>query len=151
MAGSRSLREVEQLTDELTPPIRAKLGIPRRVPDTTLRDALSSLEPDDVRPALHAATRAAQRRKALEPDGLPFGVVSLDGKATSVPAADDFFAQRQTATAEARLLGLVGTVTATLTSYGATGASRLPISSSTAPSPRTLILGSNRTRGPRSS
>ncbi|MCL4755517.1 MAG: transposase family protein, partial [Myxococcales bacterium] len=27
VAGSRSLREVEQLTDELTPPIRAKLGI----------------------------------------------------------------------------------------------------------------------------
>ncbi len=116
VAGSRSLREVEQLTDELTPPIRAKLGIPRRVPDTTLRDALAALEPDDVRPALHAATRAAQRRKALEPDGLPFGVVSLDGKATSVPAADDFFAQRQTATAKARLLGLVRTVTATLTS-----------------------------------
>ncbi len=116
VAASRSLREVEQLTDELTPPIRAKLGIPRRVPDTTLRDALAALEPDDVRPALHAATRAAQRRKALEPDGLPFGVVSLDGKATSVPAADDFFAQRQTATAEERLLGLVRTVTATLTS-----------------------------------
>ncbi len=116
VAGSRSLREVEQLTAELTPAVRAKLGIARRVPDTTLRDALAALEPDDVRPALHAATRAAQRRKALEPDGLPFGVVSLDGKATSVPAADDFFAQRQTATAEARLLGLVRTVTATLTS-----------------------------------
>ena len=70
VAGSRSLREVEQLTAELTPALRTKLGIPRRVPDTTLRDALSS----------------------LEPDGLPFGVVSLDGKATRVPAADDFFA-----------------------------------------------------------
>ncbi len=101
VAGSRSLREVEQLTAELTPALRTKLGIPRRVPDTTLRDALSS----------------------LEPDGLPFGVVSLDGKATSVPAADDFFAQRQTATAEARLLGLVRTVTATLTS--STARSRL--------------------------
>ncbi|MCE7892477.1 MAG: hypothetical protein DYH12_22695, partial [Sorangiineae bacterium PRO1] len=114
-AGSRSLREVEQLTAELTPAVRAKLGIPRRVPDTTLRDALAALEPDDVRPALHAATRAAQRRKALEPNGLPFGVVSLDGKATRVPAADDFFAQRQTATADARLVGVVRTVSATLT------------------------------------
>ena len=116
VAGSRSLRDVEQLTAELPPPVRVKLGIPRRVPDTTLRDALAALEPEHVRPALHAATRAAQRRKALEPDGLPFGVVSLDGKSTAVPAADDFFAQRHTTAETGPLVGLVRTVTATLTS-----------------------------------
>lgn len=71
VAGCRSLREVEQLTEELARPIREKLGIPRRVPATTLRDALSSLEPDLVRPVLHAATRTARRRKALDPDSLP--------------------------------------------------------------------------------
>ncbi|MFO0572223.1 MAG: transposase family protein [Polyangiaceae bacterium] len=92
VAGCRSLREVEQLTAELARPIREKVGIPGRVPDTTLRDALSSLEPDLVRPALHAATRTARRGKALDPDSLPFGVVSLDGKSTAVFAADDFLA-----------------------------------------------------------
>jgi hypothetical protein len=116
VAGSRSLKDVEALTDELTPPIRRKLGIARRIPDTTLRDALLALEPDHVRPVLHASIRAARRRKALDPDGLPFGVVALDGKATVVPACDDFFAQRQTAGEDAPLAGAVRTVTATLVS-----------------------------------
>jgi hypothetical protein len=119
VAGSRSLKDVEWLTDELTPAVRTKLGISRRIPDTTLRDTLSALSPNDLRPALHNAVRAAWRRKALEPDGLPFGVVSLDGKGTAVPAADDFYAQRQTAGEDGPLAGLVRTVTATLTSSGA--------------------------------
>jgi hypothetical protein len=55
-------------------------------------------------------------RKALEPDGLPFGVIALDGKDTVVPACDDFFAQRQTASGGAPLAGAVRTVTATLVS-----------------------------------
>jgi predicted transposase YbfD/YdcC len=115
VAGSRSLKEVEQLTEELTVGVRSKLGIRRRVPDTTLRDTLTTLAPDDLRPALHAVTRAADRRKALEPDGLPFGVISLDGKGTAVSAADDFYAQRQTAE-DGGLVGIVRTVTVTLTS-----------------------------------
>ncbi len=94
VAGSRNLKEVEALTDELTPAVARRLGIPRRLPDTTLRDALSMLSPDDLRPLLHATVRAASRRKALEPDDLPFGVVALDGKDTMVPACDDFYAQR---------------------------------------------------------
>ena len=116
VAGCRNLKAVEALTDELAPPVRRKLGISRRIPDTTLRDALSTLEPDDLRPALHASVKAARRRKALDPDGLPFGVVALDGKDTVVPACDDFFAQRQTAGDDAPLAGAVRTVTATLVS-----------------------------------
>jgi hypothetical protein len=119
VAGSRSLKAVEELTDELGPPVRRKLGISRRIPDTTLRDTLSMLSPDALRPALHATTRAARRRKALDPDGLPFGVVALDGKDTVVPACDDFFAQRQTAGDDAPLAGAVRTVTATLVSASA--------------------------------
>lgn len=40
VAGSRSLKQVEQLTAELTAAVGSKLGIRRRIPDTTLRDAL---------------------------------------------------------------------------------------------------------------
>jgi predicted transposase YbfD/YdcC len=119
MAGCRSLKAVEELTDELTLPVRRRLGITRRIPDTTLHDALSMLAPDDLRPVLHRATRAARRRKALDPDGLPFGVVALDGKDTVVPACDDFFAQRQTHDEDAPLAGAVRTVTATLVSASA--------------------------------
>ena len=61
MAGCRSLKAVEELTDELTLPVRRKLGIGRRIPDTTLRDALSMLAPDDLRPVLH---RPRERRVA---------------------------------------------------------------------------------------
>ena len=44
------------------------LGIRRRVPDTTLRDALEMVEPGDMRQPLHAIIRAAHRRKALSPN-----------------------------------------------------------------------------------
>lgn len=116
VSGSRSLKEVEWLTDELPAEVRRRPGIPRRVPDTTLRDALSRLSPEELRPSLHAVTHAARRRKALSPDGLPFGVIALDGKGTAVPAADDFFAQRQTAAEDGPLVGFVRTVTVALTS-----------------------------------
>jgi hypothetical protein len=89
------------------------------VADTTLRDALCSLEPDELRKPLHALVYAAQRRKSLAPDQLPFGVVSLDGKHFSLPTSDDYYAQRQTHAEDAPLVGVVRTVTATLTSIAA--------------------------------
>jgi hypothetical protein len=46
-------------------------------------------------------------------------MVSLDGKGTAVPSADDFYAQRQTSSDSAALTGVVRTVTATLTSHPA--------------------------------
>lgn len=51
IAGARSLKDVEALTEELTPPVRRKLGIARRMPDTTLRSA--------ERPAAGAACQCA--------------------------------------------------------------------------------------------
>ncbi len=44
---------------------------------------------------LHRATRAGSRRKALEPDGLPLGVVALDGKVTALPCLNQRFIQTQ--------------------------------------------------------
>ena len=61
----------------------------------------------------------AQRRRALESAELPFGVVSLDGKAFSIPSCDDWVAQRQTQGEDGALVGIVRTVTATLTSCDA--------------------------------
>ena len=71
------------------------LGIARRVPDTTLRDALCTLEPRFLAPCLHSLILAAHRRKALRPERLPFGIVALDGKAVSLPSCDDGYAQRR--------------------------------------------------------
>jgi hypothetical protein len=120
VSGAQGLGDVERTTAELTPAVRRQLGIRRRVPDTTLRDALCKLRPYELRPNLHQVVRAAHRRKALSvAQGLPFGMVSLDGKGTAVPSADDFYAQRQTSSDSAALTGVVRTVTATLTSHPA--------------------------------
>jgi hypothetical protein len=120
VSGAQGLGDVERTTAELTPAVRRRLGIRRRVPDTTLRDTLCKLRPHEVRPHLHRVVRAAHRRKALSAaPGLPFGMVSLDGKATAVPSSDDFYAQRQTSDESPTLVGVVRTVTATLTSHAA--------------------------------
>jgi hypothetical protein len=83
-----------------------------------LRNVLSSIEPDEVRKPLRALVRRAQRRKALEPDELPFGVASMDGKFFSIRSSDDWYAQRQ-AQDDGHVVGLVRTVTVTLTSSAA--------------------------------
>jgi hypothetical protein len=120
VSGAQGLGDVERTTAELTPAVRRQLGIRRRVPDTTLRDALCKLRPYELRPNLHQVVCAAHRRKALSvAQGLPFGMVSLDGKGTAVPSADDFYAQLQTSSDSAALTGVVRTVTATLTSHPA--------------------------------
>jgi hypothetical protein len=116
VAGRNNLRETEELTDDMSHAVRRKLGVRRRVPDTTMRNALTMLRPKALRPNLHAVVRAAHRRKALEPDELPFGVASLDGKGTALPSSDDFYAQRQSQPDSTQVIGLMRTVTATLTS-----------------------------------
>lgn len=119
LSGSKSLADVETLSDRLSRPARRLLGVQRRLPDTTLRNALCTVEPSALRAPLHALVRKAQRRKALEPSELPFGVVSLDGKGFSIPSCDDWYAQRQTHSEGGALVGVVRTVTATLTSSAA--------------------------------
>jgi len=85
LAGCRSLADAEALTENLAPAMRRRLGLPRRLADTTARDALCRVPLDGLRAVLHRTVRAAWRRKALAPVGLPFGVVAMDGKATALP------------------------------------------------------------------
>ena len=75
LAGCKSLAQTEALTDEMSPAMSGMLGIGRRVPDTTARNVLIRLAPSELRACIHRQTKKAQRRKALIPDGLPFGVV----------------------------------------------------------------------------
>ena len=80
MAGCKSLAQTEALTNEMSPAMSGMLGIGRRVPDTTARNVLVRLVPADLRACIHRQIKRARRRKALTPDGLPFGVVAIDGK-----------------------------------------------------------------------
>jgi hypothetical protein len=115
MAGCRSLWEAEDLTDRLSRPMRKMLGLPRRLADTTARDALCRVPLEGLRGALHRLVHAAWRRKALVPVGLPVGVVALDGKATALPCINGLYAQ--THHPESGLpYGIVRTVTCSLTS-----------------------------------
>ncbi len=102
VVGCKGLGEVEKLTEEMSVAMRRMLCISRRVPDTTLRDLLVTLEPDQIRHSIYAQIRAAHRRKALAPNGLPFGVVAMDGKGTAIRKADGHYAQKQGDTALVR-------------------------------------------------
>jgi hypothetical protein len=115
IAGCRCLADVEALTEKMATALRGLLDLPRRLPDTTVRDLLPRLAPEDLRECLHAQTRTAHRRKALAPVGLPFGVVAVDGKATAIDVADGEYAQRQTK-GKGEAFGLVRTFTAALVS-----------------------------------
>lgn len=119
MAGRKSLLQVESLTAKLSVGMRRCLGIFRRVPDTTLRNTLEVVPPDSLRTRIHVQVKAAQRRKALEPNGLPFGVVALDGKGTALPAWDDFYAEKRTYQEKSGAYGLLRTISCCLISASA--------------------------------
>jgi len=118
VAGAKSVSELEALSSDLSLAVRRRLGVPRRLPDTTAREILCGLVPQSLVFLLHRLVRRALRRKAIRYDGLPFGVISLDGKATALPAVDDWYAQRQTHDA-GKLTGVVRTVNAVLSSSSA--------------------------------
>ena len=115
MAGCRSLWEAEQLTEGMAPAMSRRLGLYRRLADTTARDALCRVPHDGLRSVLHRAVRAAWRRKALEPEPLPIQVVALDGKATALPTLNHPLVQNHV---EGQVVpfGLVRTVTCALVS-----------------------------------
>ncbi len=115
MAGCKGLSEAEQLTAGLSVAARRQLGLPRRLADTTARDALCQVSLDGLRSALHRLVRAAWRRKALEPVGLPMSVVALDGKVTALPCLNQAFVQTQHPEVGSPY-GLVRTMTAALVS-----------------------------------
>jgi hypothetical protein len=120
VAGCKSTKDVEDLTDEMSVAMRKLLHIPRRIPDTTLRTVLMATDPDELRQCLYAQVRAAHRRKALAVVGLPFGQVSIDGKATAVGAWDERYAQRQVHGSGQGASGIARTLTAALVSGRAT-------------------------------
>ncbi len=115
MAGCRSLSETEELTESLSATARRMLRLPRRLADTTMRDALCKVSLDGLRAVLHRAVRTAWRRKALEPVGLPMSVAALDGKATALPTLNHPLVQNHV-DGQVVPFGLVRTVTCALVS-----------------------------------
>jgi hypothetical protein len=87
LAGCKGLRELEELTAQMSEPMRALLGIPGRIPDTTMRDFLTKVDPIKLQQVLSVVGYDAYRRKALrcrDELGIAFGVLSMDGKYPSI-------------------------------------------------------------------
>lgn len=83
MAGKKGLAEVEENFSGISGFMRQVLGFFRRLPDTTMRGALTKVGIDSLRAVLHQTVYLAIRRKALDVlGGLPFHVVAMDGKKT---------------------------------------------------------------------
>jgi hypothetical protein len=116
MAGEQSLRGIELLTEALSGPMRKQLGLTGRMPDTTMRDALVRLHPYEVRKILWAVVEDAHQRKALEPEGFPFGVLAMDGRDTAVDCWDHQYAQQNTHEKNCLSYGLVRTISCALVS-----------------------------------
>ena len=60
LADAKSLAEVEDLTAEMSSAMRKMLKIPRRLPDTTLRDWLCGMSIDALRGVLHQLSAVAE-------------------------------------------------------------------------------------------
>lgn len=119
MAGCKSLAEVETLTADLSPVVRRRLKIGRRIADTTMRDVLTEIDPQEIGQLIARTASLAERRKALLPVGLPLDVVSMDGKATAVEDLDRKYAQTHHDRDGFGACGLVRTITCTLVSCAA--------------------------------
>ncbi len=115
-AGLKSFAEAEKLTEEMSPAMRKKLGIKRRIPDTTMRNAAVRMDPEEFRECLRRQTKVAHKRKALMPDGFPFGVVAIDGKYTAIDAWDEKYSQRRSDGDGLTAQGLVRTINCSLVS-----------------------------------
>jgi hypothetical protein len=118
-AGAKSLADLEKMTTVMVPALRRRLGIARRIPDTTERDLLCKMEPRALRGSIHAQIRAAHRRKAVAPERLPFGILVMDGKGTALTGCDDEYAQRQSQGEGGRFQSVLRTITCTLASAAA--------------------------------
>lgn len=110
MAGKQNLAEVEVLSDELARGVRRRLKIPRRISDTTARDALVDVEPDSICGLIRNSAHHAARRKALVSDGFPIDVVAFDGKSTAVEDLDNEYAQTHRDKGGLGACGLVRTI-----------------------------------------
>lgn len=112
----KSLGEVETLTTDMTPLARKLFRLKRRVPDTTMRDALVRLNPEALRKLIHTTIRAAVRRKSLIPNGLPCGVAAMDGKWSVTNIADKSYTQHHSDDANGKPIEQLRTVTSCLIS-----------------------------------
>ncbi len=84
-SGCKGLGAVEKMTEGMFGSVRKMVGIPRTVADTTMRDLLVELEPEELSELIYVAGYDAWNRRAIHRlDGFPFHAISCDGKYPTV-------------------------------------------------------------------
>jgi predicted transposase YbfD/YdcC len=78
--GKKSLRRVEELAEDLGARVRKRLGVPRKVSDTTLWRLLARQSAQGLRQTVAAQVKRLLKQPGLEKVALPLGVMSFDGK-----------------------------------------------------------------------
>lgn len=77
---ARSLRMVEQRTEQMTRKLGRWMGVCGRIADNTFGKILPRLAFSDLMACLHRLVKAEHRRGNLKPTRLPWGTVAIDGK-----------------------------------------------------------------------
>lgn len=77
---ARSLRRVEERTEQIVAKHGSWLGIKRRIADNTFGKILPRLDPVQMGAALHRQVKAEHRRGTLNPEILPLATAAIDGK-----------------------------------------------------------------------
>jgi hypothetical protein len=123
MAGCKGTQDVEDLSEAMPRCVRKMIGIPRRMPDTTLRGFLCTLDVGELTELLAVVGYDAWRRKALRHNRLlPWGVLTLDGKWSAIrdigqsKKGQNEFLQVHHDDSDEPTHGVVRTITATLMS-----------------------------------
>jgi hypothetical protein len=77
---ARSLRMVEQRTEQMARKLGHWMGVCSRIADNTFGKVLPRLNLRDLMACLHRLVKAEHRRGNLKPTRLPWGTVAIDGK-----------------------------------------------------------------------
>jgi len=80
LVGASTIRQVESMTEDLGT-ARRRNGRRDRLPDSTLEYVLPDMAWSPLRDKLVGQVHDMHRTKALDPVGLPIGVLAVDGKA----------------------------------------------------------------------
>ena len=78
--GRVRLRRVEDFCEDLSSAARRKLDVGRRVSDSALYGLLKKQSPKGLRETLYAQVREMVKRRLIQRDLFPQGVLSVDGK-----------------------------------------------------------------------
>ncbi len=78
--GKKSLRRMEELAEDLGARVRKRLGVPRKVSDSTLWRLLARQSAQGLRQTVAAQVKRLLKQPGLEKVALPLGVMSFDGK-----------------------------------------------------------------------